>query len=138
MRKKTLFFAGVVLCLVLLAATGFYWYQKPRTSLAQVKPAYTLSADELYQAFEQNEQKANQQFVEKVIQVKGAVDNVQATDSTLNILLAASSEMGGINCRIAKGDKLQTVPKKGTVIQVKGKCVGFLMDVNLVDGIIEP
>ena len=139
MQKKMLVFAGIVLCLLILAATGFYWYQKPRASLANVRPAYTISAKELYNAFQQNEQKANQQYMGKVIQVKGAVDNVQVTDSTLSILLIAPDEMGGVNCNIAKSKKgQQALPTKGAVIQVKGKCVGFLMDVNLVDAVIEP
>jgi tRNA_anti-like len=139
MQKKILFFAGIVLCLVILASIALYWYQKPRASLINVKPAYTLSAKDLYTAFEQNEKKANQQFLEKVILVKGTVDNVRVTDSTVSVLLSSGNEMGGVNCSVrkSKNDK-QALPTKGGFIQVKGRCIGFLMDVNLVDAVIEP
>lgn len=136
MRKKTIFFAGIIVCLLILAA-AFYMYQKPRAGLLNTKPDYTMAAQELYTAFAQNEQKANRQFIEKVILVKGTVDNVQASDSAINIQLSAGDETGGVNCSVSKNNNAAVLPQKGTVIQVKGRCVGFLMDVNLVDAVIE-
>lgn len=139
MQKKKILFAVVVLCLLIAAATAFYWYQKPRTSLTNIKPDYTLSAKDLYNAFQQDENKANQQFLKKVIQVTGTVDNVQVTDSTVSLLLASGNEMGGINCSMTKSKNNEpATPAKGATVNVKGRCVGFLMDVNLVDAIIEP
>jgi DNA/RNA endonuclease YhcR with UshA esterase domain len=137
MRKKTIFFAGTAVCLLILAA-AFYWYQKPRAGLMNTKPDYSMEAKELYTAFQQNEQKANSRFIEKVILVKGTVDDVQAADSTINILLSGSNGMGGVNCSVSKDNNtLPALPLKGTVIQIKGRCVGFLMDVNLTDAVIE-
>jgi DNA/RNA endonuclease YhcR with UshA esterase domain len=137
MKKKTFLVAGLAVCLVILAA-AFYWYQKPRSGLENIDPAYTLSATDLYESFQQNEKKANEQFVGKVIQVKGTVDNVQATDSSISVLLSSGNEIGGINCSMAKAKtKQKAIAAKGAVIQVKGRCVGFLMDVNLVDAIVE-
>lgn len=137
MRKKKLFFSVAILCLIIIAATAFYWYQKPRTSLTNIKPAYTLSSKELYAAFQQDEKKANQQFLEKVIQVTGTVDNVQVTDSTISILLSGDA-MGGVNCSVRKSTgNEETIPAKGAAATVKGRCIGFLMDVNLVDAVIE-
>jgi hypothetical protein len=137
MRKKTIFFAVIALCLF-VAAIAYYLYQKPRSSLTNVKPAYTLNATELYNAFTQNEKKANERYLEKVIQVKGTVDNIEVTDSTINLLLSAGNPMGGINCTLTKNkQEKENIPAKGGVVEVKGKCVGFLMDVNLVDAIIE-
>lgn len=139
MQKKKLVFAGIILCLVVIAATAFYWYQKPRSGLANIKPAYIVSAKDLYNAFQQDEKKANEQFLEKVIQVNGTVDNVQLTDSTISLLLSSGNEMCGVNCSLSKAmNAKQPVPAKGAVINIKGRCVGFLMDVNLVDALIEP
>ena len=137
MQKKKLFFAGIVLCLV-VAVTGFYLYQKPRASLDDIPPAYTLDAAGLYNSFQQNEKKANEQYVGKVLLVKGTVDNVQVTDSTISVQLSSGNDMGGINCSVAKGkNNKNNLPSKGSLVQVKGRCVGFLMDVNLVDALIE-
>jgi len=137
MKKRKLFFSLVIVCLVLIGATAFYWYQKPRASLTNVKPAYSLSAKDLYAAFQQDEKKANQQFLEKVIEVTGTVDNMQLTDSTVSVQLVAD-DMGGINCSVRKNkDHGEAMPAKGSAVKVKGRCVGFLMDVNLVDAVIE-
>jgi hypothetical protein len=137
MKKKSLFFSGIVLCVVVVAATAFYLYQKPRTSLADVTPDYVLSAKELYAAFQQDEKKASRKFVEKVIEITGTVDNVQVTDSTISLLLVGG-DMGGINCSVRKNlQGGETTPLKGATVKVKGKCVGFLMDVTIVDAIIE-
>ena len=136
MKSRKLFFIGIVLCLV-VAAAAFYWYQKPRASLTNIKPAYTLSAKDLYTAFQQDERKANELYLEKVVQVTGTVDNVQVTDTTISLLLSGEA-MGGINCSVRKTDGgNETVPAKGAAATVKGRCVGFLMDVNLVDAVIE-
>lgn len=136
MQKKTIFFVGIALCLMVAAAWGYYWYQKPRTSLKNVAPDYTITAGDLYNAFVQNERQANSQYNGKVIAVTGMVQTVQTTDSTTSILLASDDDMGGINCSLAKPAAPQTLPEKGQSIQIKGRCTGFLMDVNLVDAVI--
>ncbi|GEO09663.1 OB-fold protein [Segetibacter aerophilus] len=137
MKKKSVFFSGMVLLVAIIAATAFYMYQKPRTSLADVKADYSVSAKDLYAAFQQDEKKASQQFVEKVVEVTGTVDNVQVSDSTISVLLVGD-EMGGVNCSVRKNqDGAETTPAKGATVKVKGRCVGFLMDVNIVDAVIE-
>jgi len=138
MQKKTIFFVGLALCLVGAASWGYYWYQKPRASLANVKADYTLTATDLYNAFAKNEQQANQQYNGKVIAVTGVVAAVQTTDSTESIVLASDNDMGGINCSLLKSAAKKTpLPVKGQTIQIKGRCTGFLMDVNLVDAVIQ-
>jgi hypothetical protein len=137
MKKKRLFFLGALVCILMIGATAFYWYQKPRTSLNNIKPDYTLTAKELYEAFQQDETKANKQFIEKIIQVTGTVDNVHVTDTTTSLVLSGG-DLGGINCSVRKSNlKEQTTPVKGENVKVKGRCIGFLMDVNLIDAVIE-
>lgn len=137
MKKRKLFFSGIIVCILLIAITAFYWYQKPRTSLNNIKPDYTLTAKQLYDAFEQDEKKANKQYIEKVIMVSGVINNVQVTDSTISLVLTGG-DLGGINCSIKRNNsKEEAMPAKGENIIVKGRCIGFLMDVNLVDAVIE-
>lgn len=137
MQKKIIFFVGGMLCLI-AAALGYYWYQKPRASLVYIKADYTISASDLYAAFEKNEQQANAQYNGKVIAVTGVVTAVQTTDTTESIVLASGSDMGGINCSLMKRPATKTpLPVKGQTIQIKGRCTGFLMDVNLVDAVIK-
>ncbi len=138
MSKKILVLSGIFLTVLIIGSIAYYRYEKPRTSLINIKPAYNVDAKELYQAFVQDENKANKQYLEKVIQVKGIVDNVQLSEATISLLLSAGEEMGGVNCSIIKSKKdQQIVPQKGSLIKVKGRCIGFIMDVNIVDAIVE-
>ena len=43
---------------------------------------------------------------------------------------------GGINCQLFAGVKPDPEPKSGDIVTVKGRCTGFLMDVNLVDCVV--
>jgi hypothetical protein len=133
MQKKWIFFAGIVL-LFLAAGWGYYMYQKPRAGVASVKSAYSLSAEELYQDFVQDEAAATEKYTGKVIEVSGVVSDVQAMDSAMIVLLSAGNEAGGVNCSFSRNEQ-KAIPQKGERITVKGRCAGFLMDVNLVDAI---
>jgi len=135
MRKKVIFSVGIVMLCV--AAYAFYLYNKPHTSVADVAPAITIGAPELYAAFEQNEANANKQFIDKVILVKGTVSDVSRTDSTLTVLLESNNIAGGISCNIlAKNTRADRI-KKGEAVSIKGRCTGYLADVMLADCAID-
>ncbi len=92
---------------------------------------------ELYSEFQKAENLANQKWVGKVIEVTGRIASVADAGNYVSVNLRATAE-GGINCSIMKkdlnpGDKLLI----GDSIDIKGKCTGFLMDVNLVDCIVK-
>ena len=135
MRKRIIIFAGIAfLCAALY---GWYLYNKPHSSVQDIPADITITADDLYQHYQQNEASADKKFLDKVIEVNGTVDDIQQTDSTLSIRLDAGAAMGGINCSITfnKTEK-QIVPQKKSAVIIKGKCAGFLMDVNLVDCVL--
>jgi DNA/RNA endonuclease YhcR with UshA esterase domain len=136
MRKKTIFFVGIILCL-LAAGIAYYLYQKPRTSLANVSADYALQASDLFNQFQQNEAGANKEYLNKIISVKGAVQSVQQSGGNTVIVLDAGPTTGGINCSMVKASSDATSFKAGDSIQIKGRCTGFLMDVNITDAVIE-
>jgi len=66
------------------------------------------------------------------------VYDVQLSDTAMNILLKDEQSMGGVNCNMFMHPNQNKHPiAKGSSIIIKGKCVGYLMDVNLVDCVIE-
>ncbi|BAV10374.1 tRNA_anti-like [Filimonas lacunae] len=134
-RKKKLFFAGVFLCLAALA-WGYYLYQKPRAGVTAEQSDSKLTADTLYSHYAVNEEKANQLYSNKVLEVTGVVAQVQNAAGAAAVLLAAKSEMGGgINCSLASDQKADDL-KVGQKVCIKGRCTGYLMDVNLVDAVL--
>jgi len=132
MRKKALFFAGGILCLS-LAAWAYLLYNKPRKSASLLVTDVTINADSLYACFNNNEQKANQLYLDKIIAVTGIITEVQESEDGFGILLEADrGKPGGIHCTV---DKKQAPfpPVVGNKVTIKGKCTGLLIDVNIAD-----
>lgn len=135
MRKKTIVFAGIFVCLALLAF-GYYMYNKPRTGAAAEDTDAAVTARQLYQAFVKDEQTAGLLYVNKVLEVSGVVAQVQQTGQDLSVLLSGDDNGGGVNCSITAAGQEGSIPPVGTPVHIKGRCTGFLMDVSLVDAAI--
>ena len=138
MRRK---YVIVILFVVLLSAGAgwaFYLYNKPHRNVAGVRAVAEIDAVGLYSVYKQNEASADKKFVGKVIEVKGTIIAVQLTDSTANVRLGTGGADGAVNCDflVVKGAK-PDLPSKGSSVVIKGRCTGFLEDVNLVDCVVE-
>lgn len=120
------------------AGIGYYMYNKPVADTNDLEAAYSVSADELFTYFENNEEEANKKYLGKILEVKGMVRDLSLGDSgELNLVLASTSEMFGVNCGITK-DKNSSYSqyKPGDSITVKGECTGISMDVVLTRCVI--
>jgi hypothetical protein len=132
MRKKIILISGIlILCLV---GWGLRLYFKTRPDIGSLKPSVSISATDLYVRYQKDETTANSLFLQKIISVNGEIADVMKTDSTLSFQLKGG-ETGGINCSIRNIPA--TIPQKGNKVSIKGRCSGFLMDVNLVDCVLE-
>lgn len=114
--------------LAVATASVFWLYNKPHQTADQ-KPFVTLSATELFKAFESDETSANQNYLDKVIEVHGEVSEVsQDMDNHTIILFKSSDPIFGIRCTLENN----TIhPKPGDTIHLKGICKGYLSDVVL-------
>jgi tRNA_anti-like len=135
MRKKYFFGTGILL--ICLAGWGIYTVYKPHRNVEGENAVATLTATDLYNEFSKNESQADQKWVGKILEVKGAIASVTEAGNYISLNLAAAAD-GGVNCSVLKKDLSgENKFNKGDSIVVKGKCTGFLMDVNLVDCIIQ-
>jgi tRNA_anti-like len=134
MRKKTFFAAGIVLlCLGLL---GIYKIYQPHHNVEGEQPVGKFSAAALYNEFLHDETTATRKWVGKVVEVTGTISGLSENGDHLSISLDAAPE-GGINCGFLKRDLSSDAKlSKGGAITIKGKCTGFLMDVNMVDCVL--
>ncbi|HVY74596.1 MAG TPA: hypothetical protein VG890_07185 [Puia sp.] len=134
MRRKIFFTAGLLAIVMLIWAARLYL--KPHRSTVDDAADYTIAAVALYQEFESNEQAAGKKFTGKVLEVQGLVTSIVSDARNINILLNATGT-GGINCSFSAMDSAGLGKiKKGDSVSIKGRCTGFLMDVNLVDCVI--
>lgn len=138
MNRKIIFLIGIVLVCVCIAY-GYYLYNKPRESAAAQTAAQSIAADVLYQQYNQNEAAADSLYLGKIIEVKGVLASIDHNGDADILELSPQKTGGGVSCQLFAHDKGTTpsYPAIGSNITIKGRCTGFLMDVNLVDCGIE-
>jgi hypothetical protein len=143
LKKRQFFWWGIPLCLLLVAAWGYHLYNNPHRSAGSENATIIIDADSLYAAYQNDEHRADSQYLGKVIEVKGHIAEIQVNGQSEVWILSAQpgkagqTGAGGINCHLfapEKGTSRQY--RNGDLVSIKGRCTGFLMDVNLADCVI--
>ncbi len=107
----------------------FFVYNKPHPDFEKAKPEFTINASGLYQAFRTDPDAAAQKFNGKVIQLQGALDNIETGNDM--VILTFTFEDGvfgpeGIRCTLLPQfheAAMELVP--GEIVDIKGFCTGF-------------
>jgi hypothetical protein len=153
LKRKTFFWLGILLFFLVLSAWGYYLYNKPHRSAAGATAAFIIDADSLFTQYQADENASNKKYLNKVIVVSGTLAEIQQAGSSEIWILSAQpgtssggsvgtspgggmpgSPGGGINCQLFSPEKAPSPrPKLGDRVTIKGRCTGFLMDVNLAD-----
>lgn len=129
---------SILIFFLVLGICGAYYFNKPHSGISNERPAFVITALDLYNEFNQNEISANKKYLNKVLSVKGIVSNIQTLNGQDLIQLNSGDNAGGISCLESKSEvNNSSMLKPGQMVSIKGKCSGFLMDVNLVDCIVE-
>jgi len=122
-----------IIFVVVVAAIGGYLYvfRDADTDVGRKVADYDLTAKELVEHFELNEDSANSMFLGKIISVEGVVDNKVEKDGEVTIYLKASEDISGVLCHF--NTNLGDLGKvyEGENLKVKGICSGYLLDVVL-------
>lgn len=135
MKKKILFIAFAV---ILIGASGIWYYvfqySETHHRTVENENAIVVSAAKIVKDYETNEMAANKKYLNKAIQVKGAV-LTEKTDQAGNITVTLKSgdDFSNVFCTLRKGE---TIKKADSVVAIKGFCSGHLSDVVLNDAII--
>lgn len=119
----------ILIILLFLFALGggaaWYFYNQPVADLAEMDSDFSLSAKELFDAFKEDEMKANEKYLDKVIQVKGTVSTItEDDDGNTSMVLDTGDGMEGVVCQMAQSDPSV---RSGAEISIKGRCTGYLM-----------
>lgn len=129
--------AGILLIIIVCAAAGWYLYNKPHEGVGNVEADIRISATDLFNDYQKDENLANKKYLNKVIEVTGNVSDLQNVNGSQLILLSSNSDDGGVSCQLTNDEKNKIPVKKSATITIKGKCTGYLMDVNLVDCVLK-
>jgi hypothetical protein len=137
--KKTL--KIVLFVIVIVACVGAFvaykMWNKPFDDVTEME-GMKVNADVLYKAFEANEQTANTTYVGKVVEVTGTVGDIETSDTIARVMLTFSDAMMGavrVTLDTRHLDDAKAV-KTGDQATFKGFCNGFLMDVEVKDGVL--
>jgi hypothetical protein len=136
LKKSTILWAGIALLLLIAGAWAYHLYAKPHQSAAAESAEFVISADSLYHQYQADEHTADQRYLGKVIEVSGKLAEIQHSGNSEIWILSPQPGGGGINCQLFTGTKVDPEPRNGDAVTVKGRCTGFLMDVNLADCVL--
>jgi hypothetical protein len=125
---KKLIITIVCVGLIVAASISYYVFRPAKKDFSSQKADYVVSAIAIASQYATDEKKCDSLYLDKIIEVEGKVVNVAKDSSSVNITLEGS-ETGGVLC--AFNIIPQPVPSVGSIIKIKGKCTGFLMDVAL-------
>lgn len=108
-----------------------------RADILTYEPVFSVDAQRLFEEYTMDEEKANAQYLGKVIEVNGYVESIRTEESSVNVHLGTDEPFGQVVCQLntdlAPGDLKRF---EGSSIRIKGECSGMLMDVILVNGVI--
>ena len=122
--------ALILLVIAVIVLIAYYQYNRPHRNVDDEK-AIALAAAELYQAFDADETKANQLYLDKVVEVKGAVDQISSNqEGKTVVVLRSENPMAGIACTLRSTSPDVHI---GDVVTIKGICTGYLQDVVITD-----
>jgi len=134
MSRKTI---RIVITLVVLAflvvflVLKFYIFRNAETSVASKKADITLNSGDLVKSFETDEKGSDTKYLNKIILVKGVVDNVAENKADVSVYLKDKDATSGVMCSFDKTEFAKNKVKAGDQIGIKGICSGYLLDVVL-------
>ena len=116
---------------------GYKMYNKPHINVAEKPVEITIIANTLLADFSSDETKANTEYLDKIIAVKGMVTTIEFNGEKAAISLQTKDDFGSVVCYLVKDEfKKSAEIKEGQEVILKGICTGFLMDVILVKCVI--
>jgi hypothetical protein len=130
MLKKILL---VALIIVVMAGVALFFVYNKEHRTADVADV-SLDAVSLVSAFSENEEEANEKFLDKVIEVSGKVKEVIEQGDSYIVLIGDETSINSVSCTLdPAADSVAYGLQAGDQIVVRGICTGFLMDVVLVN-----
>lgn len=129
--QKTILIASLLF--VTLAFIGFKLYNKPHRMVAD-EESIPIEAAQLFADFDQDENAANQKYLDHVVDVTGLVSETLTNQQGQTVvLLKSENPMFGIQCTL-ENKSINISP--GSTVTVKGICTGYLSDVVVTHGIL--
>ncbi len=131
-KKKILQYIVLPIVLIIGAIAIYFYkeYNRTHKDVSDLNADYAVTATNLLNEFESNEQSSNKKYWDKVIEVEGiAKDLVKDAKGFYTIVLGDPETMSAVRCSIdsAHNNEANSITK-GKNIKIKGICSGFNSD----------
>jgi len=125
----------IVLAALLLAGTlAFFLIVNRPTRKVDDEKGIAINARSLFQAFSENESRANQTYLNKALSVNGVISVADTNQEGIPfVVLQTDDLMSGVMCTMREK---QFPGKAGDSVHLKGFCSGFVGDVKITDCIV--
>jgi hypothetical protein len=132
MIKKNIRLITVVILLVVSLAAwyGYSEYNRKPASMEDTRADYTFTTATLLAAFEKDEAGANKLYLDKVLEVEGAIKESTADEKGFyTITIGDTASLSSVRCSMdslssSKAAALQA----GKSIKARGVCTGYMAD----------
>ena len=114
-RKKSLIIV-LGLAVLLAIAIGYNYIYQDHRNIESEAPAFTVSATELSQAFQQDETTATQTYLNQTILVKGTVTAMDKETAMME---------PSVFFALSENQNTSEIAGSLTVFQIKGRCIGY-------------
>jgi hypothetical protein len=135
MRKREALIIVFITTVLIAGSIALIAWNKPHT-LVEDQKGIAVSATQLLRAYQSNEAQANAQYLNKALEVSGAITGIEHNqDGGSMLLLASGNPDAMVQCTMR--DAISSIPGGAKEVRLKGFCTGNnLTGVTLTDCII--
>jgi preprotein translocase subunit SecF len=132
-KTKKILLSILVVGVIAAGAVYYYVYKVNHGVDVHGAKGIEMTADQLVQEFNTNEDSANKKYLNKVLQVTGEVSSVKQDSTLTNVTLKTSDMLTSVYLTLVANEPK---PDSGKTVTIKGICTGKLSDVVLNEAII--
>ena len=140
MKRKNIFRAIIALAVMGVISAGLVYQfviNKPHRDFEKARPAFIVSASDLFDSFRSDRAQAEMKFNGQVVMLTGKIDKIEVSDNLVTGVFVFDQGMfgdEGIRCTMLPNhsSNLKAIPE-GSEVQLKG----FLTGYNETDVILE-
>jgi cold shock CspA family protein len=122
---------GILVLGIIGVFIAYKMYNKPHVNVEETSADISITADKILNDFSSDENLANLKYLDKIIEVKGVVSEINTKKGIITI--ETNDDFGSVLCHLSEeASRKVSGLQEGQIIVVKGICTGFLMDVILV------
>ena len=131
--KRLVLFLFVIIAISIIA----YLFRPAPDCVCNKASKETLLASQLIEQYETDEKQANNNYLGKIITVKGKIASVKTDYLKRTVVEFESQSIGTVSCTLCKKESKAGIVTVGKTVSIKGECTGFTVDAILVKCCLE-